>query len=200
MPATILVVDDEADLELLIRQKFRRQIRRGELQFEFAQNGQEALQTLKVVAADVVLADINMPQMDGLTLLNHLRESHPMVKTIIVSAYGDMDNIRTAMNRGAFDFVTKPINFQDLEITLHKALEYVHQIKTALHQEQLARQAQTELLQHLRQEVQVRQQAEAALRESEGRLTQFLEALPVGIAIFEPTDAQYLLISWPRNC
>lgn len=186
MPAKIMVVDDEPDLELLIRQKFRRQIRRGELEFVFAGNGVEALQMLEVEPdVDVVMADINMPEMDGLTLLSRLREAHPTVKSVVVSAYGDMQNIRTAMNQGAFDFVTKPINFQDLEITTRKTLEYVQQIKTAQAQERLARKAQTELLHHLRQEVQVRQQAEAALRESEGRLTQFLEALPVGIAVID---------------
>ncbi|PSN18950.1 diguanylate cyclase [filamentous cyanobacterium CCP5] len=186
MVAKIMVVDDEPDLELLVRQKFRRQIRKGHLEFVFAHNGLEALEMLKTETdVDVVLADINMPEMDGLTLLNRMREEHPLIKAVMVSAYGDMDNIRTAMNQGAFDFVTKPINFDDLEITTLKTLDYVRQLKTARTQEQLARQAQTELLTHLRQEVQVRQQAEAALRESEGRLNQFLEALPVGIAVID---------------
>jgi len=184
MPSKILVVDDEPDLEILIRQKFRKQIRQQELQFVFARNGVEALEKVQLEAdIDVVLTDINMPEMDGLTLLNKLKEAHPLIKAVIVSAYGDMQNIRTAMNQGAFDFLTKPINFQDLEITTSKTLEYVQQIKAALEQERLARQAQTELLTHLQQEVMVRQQAEEALRESEGQLTQFLEALPVGIAV-----------------
>lgn len=187
MAAKIMVVDDEPDLEVLIRQKFRRQIRQGELFFEFAHNGVDALEKLQANPdIDIVLADINMPEMDGLTLLNRLKEAHPLIKAVIVSAYGDMENIRTAMNRGAFDFLTKPINFQDLEITTSKTLEYVNQIKSALEQEQLARQKQDELLIHLQQEVKVRQQAEADLRESEGRLTQFLEALPVAIAVIDP--------------
>lgn len=186
MPSKILVVDDEPDLEILIRQKFRKQIRQQELQFFFARNGIEALEKVQSEAdIDVVLTDINMPEMDGLTLLTRLKEAHPLIKAVIVSAYGDMENIRTAMNRGAFDFLTKPINFQDLEITTSKMLEYVQQIKAALEQERIARQAQSELLTHLQQEITVRQQVEEALRESEGQLTQFLEALPVGIAVLD---------------
>src|SRR5919202_742235 len=136
MPAKIMVVDDEPDLELLIRQKFRKKIRQNELQFVFAHNGVEAL--LKIQAEpdiDIVLTDINMPEMDGLTLLTKLNEQHSIIKAIIISAYGDMENIRSAMNRGAFDFLTKPINFQDLEITTNKTLQYVQQMKQALVQE-----------------------------------------------------------------
>lgn len=187
MPSKILVVDDEPDLEILIRQKFRKQIRQQELRFVFARNGVEALEKVQAEPdIDVVLTDINMPEMDGLTLLTKLKEAHPLIKAVIVSAYSDIKNIRAAMNRGAFDFLTKPINFQDLEITTSKTLEYVQQIKAALAQERLARQMQAELLAHLQQEVEVRHQAEEALRESEGRLTQFLEGLPVGIAVIDP--------------
>ena len=122
--AKILVVDDETDLEVLIRQKFRKQIRNNEYEFLFAYNGKEALEQLdREPAVDLVLSDINMPEMDGLTLLSKLHELNPLLKAIIVSAYGDMDNIRTAMNRGAFDFVTKPINFEDLTITMEKTLQ-----------------------------------------------------------------------------
>lgn len=111
----ILVVDDETDLEILVKQKFRRQIREKIYEFVFAVNGQDALDKLaEHPDTDVVLCDINMPVMDGLTLLNKLKESNSLIKSVIVSAYGDMDNIRTAMNRGAFDFITKPVNFQDL--------------------------------------------------------------------------------------
>ena len=106
--AKILVADDEPDLELLIKQKFRRQIRENKYEFIFSLNGKDALNKLQQNPdVDVVLSDINMPEIDGLTLLNKLRESNPLVKTVMVSAYGDMDNIRTAMNRGAFDFVCK---------------------------------------------------------------------------------------------
>ncbi len=113
----ILVVDDEADFELLINQRFRRQIRAGEFAFSFARDGEQALAVLQADAGiDLMLLDINMPVMDGLTLLARLRELQAPVRAIIVSAYGDMPNIRTAMNRGAFDFVTKPIDMVDLEV------------------------------------------------------------------------------------
>ncbi|MDP3913552.1 MAG: SpoIIE family protein phosphatase [Bacteroidota bacterium] len=120
----ILVVDDESDMEPMIRQKFRRHIREKTFDFEFAFNGIEALEKiLEFPEIGIVLSDINMPGMDGLTLLTKLKElKNPGLKTVIVSAYGDMDNIRTAMNRGAFDFITKPVNFDDLEITINKTL------------------------------------------------------------------------------
>jgi YesN/AraC family two-component response regulator len=114
-----------------------------------------------------------MPEMDGLTLLTKLNELYPIIKAVIISAYGDIENIRTAMNRGAFDFLTKPINFQDLEITTNKTLEHVLRMKAAHEQERLAQQAQAELLTRLQQEVTERQRAEEALRESERRLAQF---------------------------
>ena len=108
----ILVVDDEADLELLIRQKFRKKIKSNDYEFVFASNGAHALQQLEANSdIDVILSDINMPVMDGLSLLTEVNQKHSLLKTVMVSAYGDMDNIRTAMNRGAFDFITKPVNF-----------------------------------------------------------------------------------------
>lgn len=131
--AKILVVDDEADLEVLIKQKFRQKIREQKYEFVFAENGVKALEQLQQnVDVDVVLSDINMPEMDGLTLLTKLNEQNNILKSVIVSAYGDMDNIRTAMNRGAFDFVTKPVNFEDLEVTLEKTLKHVKQLKETL--------------------------------------------------------------------
>ncbi len=131
--AKILVVDDETDLEVLIKQKFRKQIRSNEYEFVFAYNGREALEKLgSEPEVDLVLSDINMPEMDGLTLLSRINELNPLLKAVIVSAYGDMDNIRTAMNRGAFDFVTKPINFEDLTITMEKTLTHVRQIRDTL--------------------------------------------------------------------
>ena len=123
MPLKILAVDDEPDLELLMRQNFRRKIRAGEYNFFFAHNGYEALDLLKENPdVDIIFSDINMPEMDGLTLLKNVIEKHPTVKSVIISAYGDMKNLRTAMNNGAFDFVTKPIDFSDLEITLNKTI------------------------------------------------------------------------------
>ncbi|HSH19071.1 MAG TPA: SpoIIE family protein phosphatase [Draconibacterium sp.] len=120
----ILVVDDETDMEPMIRQKFRRHIREKTFDFEFAFNGLEALEKIiEFPEIGIVLSDINMPGMDGLTLLTKLKElKNPGLKTVIISAYGDMDNIRTAMNRGAYDFITKPVNFGDLEMTINKTL------------------------------------------------------------------------------
>ena len=129
----ILVADDEADLEALIKQKFRRQIRDHEYEFVFASNGCDALEKLKQNSdVDVVLSDINMPEMDGLTLLTEINTLSPLIKAVIVSAYGDMDNIRTAMNRGAFDFLCKPVNFEDLETTMKKTIKHVQQLRQTL--------------------------------------------------------------------
>ncbi|MDE2794567.1 MAG: SpoIIE family protein phosphatase [Gemmatimonadota bacterium] len=131
--AKILVVDDEPDLELLLRQKFRRKVRKGELTLVFAQNGVEALEQLKIHHdVDMVLSDINMPQMDGLTLLHQLNQLNYDLRAVIVTAYGDMKNIRTAMNRGAFDFVTKPLDFKDLETTISKTLAHLEVMREAL--------------------------------------------------------------------
>lgn len=129
----ILVVDDEPDLELLVRQRFRKKIREGEYAFSFASNGREALAAVdERTELDVVLCDINMPVMDGLTFLSHVEEKEERdFKIVIVSAYGDMQNIRTAMNRGAFDFVTKPIDFEDLERTIEKTAEQVVALRDA---------------------------------------------------------------------
>ena len=129
----ILMVDDEEDLELLVRQRFRRSIRKGEYEFLFSQNGKEALEALEQNPdIRLVLSDINMPVMDGLALLGQLEETKPDVKAVIISAYGDMDNIRTAMNRGAFDFVTKPVDFNDLQITIEKTLKHIDALEQAL--------------------------------------------------------------------
>lgn len=130
----ILVVDDEADMESMIRQKFRRQIREKSYDFEFAFNGVEALEKVaEIPDIGLILSDINMPEMDGLTLLSRLKTLNKSeLKTVIVSAYGDMDNIRTAMNRGAFDFITKPVNFDDLEITIDKTLSEIRSVRNWL--------------------------------------------------------------------
>ena len=131
MAVKILSVDDELDLEVLLTQYFRRQIRKGEYEFAFAHNGLEALQKLlETPDFDIILSDINMPEMDGLTLLAKVNElKNPAMKCIMVSAYGDMDNIRSAMNKGAFDFATKPIDFDDLSRTIEKAIEQVRYIR-----------------------------------------------------------------------
>jgi adenylate cyclase len=144
--AKILAVDDEPDFELLIRQRFRRQIRDEEFEFRFAHHGEEALKALSAEPdIDLMLLDINMPVMDGLTLLNELRERQLDVQAIIVSAYGDMTNLRTAMNRGAFDFVTKPVDLRDLEITVHKALANIAKLREMDRQRKAAERARNNL-------------------------------------------------------
>jgi adenylate cyclase len=145
-PARILAVDDEPDFELLITQRFRRQIRAEEFAFSFARHGEEALSVLEAAPdIDLMLLDINMPVMDGLTLLGRLREQQSGVRAIIVSAYGDMTNLRTAMNRGAFDFVTKPVDLNDLEITIRKTLDEIARIRELDRRRAAAERARTNL-------------------------------------------------------
>ena len=142
MTAQILVVDDEPDLELLIQQKFRHQIREGVVTFLFARDGVDALAQLQSNGAiDMVVTDINMPRMDGLSLLQKLQETEDKPTTIIVSAYGDMANIRTAMNRGAFDFLTKPIDFPDLQATIAKTIRHVEVLREARERQAAAERA-----------------------------------------------------------
>ena len=128
----ILVVDDEPDLEELVRQRMRRDIRKGRYSFVFAGNGVEALELLeREDDIDMVLSDINMPKMDGLSLLEKIPSTSSDVQSVIVSAYGDMKNIRVAMNRGAFDFVTKPIDFEDLRVTIDRTLSHLDKWRDA---------------------------------------------------------------------
>jgi adenylate cyclase len=144
--ARILVVDDEPDLEALLVQKFRRQIHDGSMEFLFARDGWEALAVLEAASpVDMVVTDINMPRMDGLSLLKKLQEADEKLSTIIVSAYGDMANIRTAMNRGAFDFLTKPIDFPDLEATIAKTVRHVETLREARRRQSAAERAHASL-------------------------------------------------------
>jgi adenylate cyclase len=146
MTARILVVDDEPDLELLVLQRFRRQVSDGEFRFTFAEDGVDALSKLDAEPGiDMLLCDINMPRMDGLTLLGRLQEREGHLATVIVSAYGDMANIRTAMNRGAFDFVTKPIDFADLETTIVKTLRNLEIARGYQRRQQAAERARAQL-------------------------------------------------------
>ena len=146
MTATILVVDDEPDLEALVLQKFRRQIREEQVAFLFARDGIEALKSIEEHPhVDLVVSDINMPRMDGLSLLQKLQEADDKKSTIIVSAYGDMSNIRTAMNRGAFDFLTKPIDFGDLELTIDKTIRHVGMMRDARRRQAEAERAHASL-------------------------------------------------------
>lgn len=147
MPIKILSVDDEQDLEILLTQYFRRKIRKGEYEFTFVYNGLEALQAILANPDyDIILSDINMPEMDGLTLLTKINEMrNPAMKCIMVSAYGDMENIRTAMNSGAFDFTTKPINLEDLERTIEKAAEQIAFVKNAQNEHTQLKSIQSDL-------------------------------------------------------
>ena len=168
MPAKILVVDDEPDLELLIPQIFEEQIEKKEFQFVFAHNGKEALDKLKAERDfDMLVTDIKMPDMDGLALLEELQENlqeqFRLMKAVVISAYGDMPNVRTAMRNGAFDFLTKPFNFEDLEFTINRSLQVVRELKEAW-------QAEEEIKRNLRQ---------------------FLDALPVGVLVITPDRKIY---------
>nr|WP_043702390.1 adenylate/guanylate cyclase domain-containing protein [Methylobacterium sp. 4-46] len=142
----VLVVDDESDLEALIVQKFRRRIREGAIRFLFARDGLEALAVIaEHPDVDLVVSDINMPRMDGLTLLAKLQEADEKLSTVIVSAYGDMANIRTAMNRGAFDFLTKPIDFSDFETTVDRTVLHVRTLREARRRQSAAERAHASL-------------------------------------------------------
>ncbi len=166
----ILVVDDERDVETLIVQRFRRSIRSGELEFLFAHDGQEALNTLRAEPdIDMVLSDINMPGMDGLSLLDHLPQVNADIRAVMVSAYGDLGNIRAAMNRGAFDFIIKPIDFSDLEATIRKTLDACKTVRK------------------LRDALQETRTAEAASRAQAARMRRVLDTSPIGVSILTET-------------
>jgi len=166
MTATILVVDDEPDLEALVLQKFRRQIRDGAVSFMFAHDGIEALASIEAHPhVDMVVSDINMPRMDGLSLLAKLQEAEDKKSTIIVSAYGDMSNIRTAMNRGAFDFLTKPIDFGDLEMTIEKTIRHVEMMRDARRRQAEAERAHASLSRYFSPQIASRL---AAIADSDG--------------------------------
>jgi eukaryotic-like serine/threonine-protein kinase len=132
-PTKILVVDDEPDLALLLEQCFERQINEGRYQFLFAQNGIEGMQRLREHPdVDIALTDLRMPGMDGLTFLAKAGAVAPALRTVVISAYSDMENIRQAMNSGAFDFLVKPLDFDDLESTIEKAAREVRTLRRAL--------------------------------------------------------------------
>lgn len=172
MSGKILFVDDEPDLESLISQKFRKKIRTGEYQVFFAHNGVEALSTLREQPdIDIILTDINMPVMDGMALLAKLNELVTMVKTVVISAYGDLGNIRKAMNGGAFDFLIKPLNFQDLEITINKTLCHVQQLK---------------------ENERARQEREDKLRQSEAREREKAIQLELALQNLQRTQSQLI--------
>ncbi|MBD1936676.1 ATP-binding protein [Microcoleus sp. FACHB-68] len=173
MSIKILFVDDEPDLELLIRQKFKKKVFLKEWQLIFAQNGVDALEKLKEHPdTDMVLTDLNMPVMDGLALLAELNEANPTIKIVVMSAYGDMRNIRKAMNCGAFDFLNKPIDFHDLELTINKTWQCVQQLKENLRerQEQQKKLQRSEAI--AREQATNLEQALQDLRRTQGQLIQ----------------------------
>ena len=152
----ILIVDDEPDVEPLFSQQLRRDIRAGRFELVFAQNGVEALEALESEPGiDMVVTDINMPQMDGLSLLEHIPKTNPDIRAVIVSAYGDMKNIRTAMNRGAFDFVTKPVDFDDLRATIDRTLDHLKEWREALASRDrlVALQNELDIARHMQQSI-----------------------------------------------
>jgi class 3 adenylate cyclase len=175
--ATILFVDDEPDLEALVLQKFRRQIRDGTVSFVFARDGLEALQSIaQHPDVDMVVSDINMPRMDGLSLLARLQEADDKKSTIIVSAYGDMSNIRTAMNRGAFDFLTKPIDFGDLEMTIDKTIRHVEMMREARRRQAEAERAHASLSRYFSPQIASRL---AAVGEADGMAVHWREVATI---------------------
>jgi len=119
----ILIVDDESDVELLFNQKFRKELRNGDYKFDFAFNGEQALfflRSLNPLDVAFVLTDINMPGMNGLELLGILKHDYPQLKVMVISAYGDAQNVEKTMTLGADDFITKPVNFDLLKLKLNK--------------------------------------------------------------------------------
>lgn len=129
----LLVVDDEEDVAPMFRQSMRRDVRSGKYQLLFAGSGLEALEYLdEEPDIDLVITDINMPGMDGLELLGHLAARSYDLRSVVLSAYGDMKNIRTAMSLGAVDFVTKPVDFDDMRQTIERTLRGLEQWREAL--------------------------------------------------------------------
>ncbi len=185
----ILFVDDEPKLQLIIRQLFRHEIQYGDIDIHFALNGLEALDKLKAEPeTDIVITDINMPEMDGLTLLSELQtlkpSFNPALTAIVFSAYGDMTNIRKAMNAGAFDFLTKPMEFQDVKITIAKASEHVRQIRNSLERERLVKEALRKANKELERRVKERTsellKANKALQESQKSLEHAQQIAHIG--------------------
>ena len=145
-----LVVDDEPDVVDMVSQKFRRKTKSGDFEILFAKDGREALEMLAAEEdIGIVFTDINMPRMDGLALLQQVQERENAPTMIVISAYSDQKNIRSAMNNGAFDFLTKPIDFDDFEATLQKATRHNEQISELLNQRQVAERNEAHLSRYL---------------------------------------------------
>ncbi len=131
-PIRVLVVDDEPDVERLFRMRFRKDIREGGFELRFASDGKQAIEAIEADPnLDVVVTDLNMPVMDGLALLAVIDEMKLPVKTIVLSAYGDLRTVRMAMMRGAFDFQVKPLDVDELRSTIGKAVASVRELQAA---------------------------------------------------------------------
>ncbi|MCO6415101.1 response regulator [Siccirubricoccus sp. KC 17139] len=197
MKMAVLVVDDEPDLQALILQRFRRQVRDGSLIFHFAHDGVEALQAVAGHPdIGVVLADINMPRMDGLTLLQRLQDDENPVATVIVSAYGDMTNIRASMNSGAFDFLTKPIDFADLEATVAKTLRHVAAAREARIRRAAAERAHAALARYFSPNLAAELAAEGRMQDLAGQrrdVTSLFTDIAGFTALVETVDPPVLL-------
>lgn len=195
VPARILVVDDEPDVEELVRQRFRRAIRDGSFSFLFAGDGVSALDTLdREGPVDLVVTDINMPRMDGLTLLGRIQELNDKPSTVIVSAYGDMGNIRSAMNRGAFDFLVKPIDFTDFETTITRTLSHVQDTRFARERLLAAERAQAALSRYFSPNVaaELASSGESALAGARRDLTVMFTDIAGFTRLVEDLDADVL--------
>ncbi len=205
----ILVVDDEAEMQRLLQQRFRRKIKAGQLSFQFTRNGVEALKILKDPKhkIDVLLTDINMPEMDGLTLLENLADLETVLGTVVISAYGDMAKVRMAMNRGAFDFVTKPIDFKDLENTINKTLKFVSHLREKQQQDRALAQHCVfdkildlqETVDHLKTEVLRREGLAKDLRTANQKLEQLSKTDPLTQIANRRHFNQKLLQAWQHG-
>ena len=114
----VMIVDDERDVEFLFRQRFRKEVKEGTLEFAFAFSGEEAmtiLKGLKPLDIVLILSDINMPGMTGLELLKIVKTDFPKLRVCMITAYSDEQNYNTAMSHGAENYYTKPIDFEKLK-------------------------------------------------------------------------------------
>lgn len=125
MPMKFLIVDDEKDVEILFRQKLRKEVREGLFELEFAFSGKQALELLRSHQPPEVMyifSDINMPGMTGLELLDSVKKEFPQIQVSMISAYGDIENHDRAMSSGAKEFFTKPVDFDSLKAELMEIL------------------------------------------------------------------------------